>query len=273
MDAEFKPLVDAAYAGDFDLFASLIERSPQLVTQKSSDRSDSPNLIQFVVVEGGLAKIPGAGRFLTLLIEKGSTTHRQLVAAASVNSRELVDILLDAGVGLDDGAPWTAVEESLYWGHREMAEYLLNERGAKLETLVSAAMMGDMEKLQSFFDNGKLLARALPIYFPWGPFDESTEEDALAQAFIMAIRHRQYDAAAFLLSLGADINGITICHHEECTALHVAANLNDIEMADWLLERGAAGNVKDRRFKADAIGWAEHQGNAEVAAHLRKRLS
>jgi len=273
VDPDFKPVQDAAYAGDLDLFASLLERNPELVTKVSSDRGDSPNLIQFVVVEGGLGKIPGAGRFLTLLIDKGASTHRQLVAAASVNSRELVDILLDAGVGLDDGEPWTAVEESLYWGHRDMAEHLVNERGARLETLVSAAMIGDLKKVRSYFNDGTLSAGALPVYFPWGPFDDSTEEDALAQAFIMAMRHKQYDVASFLLDRGADIDGITNSHHEECTALHLAASINDIEMVDWLLERGASGSVKDTRFNATAQGWAEHLGRSEVAAHLKKRLS
>lgn len=272
MDPKFTPARDAAYAGDLALFKLLLESDPDLITQCSTDPGDSPNLIQFIVVEGGLGKIPDPVKFLTYLIDNGSTTYRQLVAAASVNSRELVDALLDAGVSLDECAPWTTVEETLYWGHREMAEYLLNEHGAKLSTLCAAAMIGNMEKLTSFFKDGKLIASVLPVYFPWGPFEDSTEKDAIDQAFILALRHKQYEVASYLLERGMDINAIARCYHEECTTLHQAAKLNDIEMVDWLIDRGAVGKIKDKRFNKDAIDWAKDQGHTQMVEHLKRKL-
>ncbi len=272
MDAIFTPVRDAAYAGDFALFETLLARDPDLITQNSTDPGDSPNLIQFIVVEGGLGKIPEPEGFLKHLIDNGSTTYRQLVAAASVNSRALVDTLLDAGVSLDEGAPWSAVEETLYWGHQEMAVYLISERGAKLNTLCAAAMLGNMEKLASFFNNGKLIASVLPVYFPWGSFEDSTEKDAIEQAFFLALRNSQYEVASYLLERGVDINAIVRCHHEECTALHQAANSNDFEMADWLIDRGAVGSIKDKRFNADAIDWAKHEGNTQMEQHMKRKL-
>ncbi len=273
MDTQFQPVVDAAYAGDFALFKSLLQRNPELITQESTDPGDSPNLIQFVVVEGGLGKIPEPVRFLKFLIENGSTAERQLVAAASVNSRELVDTLLGSGVDIDDGAPWTAVEESLYWGHREMAEYLLNAVGAKLKTLCAAAMMGDLDKLKSFFKDGRLLASVLPIHFPWGKIENSTAKDAINQAFLLGLRNKQYEAASYLLDRGAEINAIAPGNHEVCTALHQAAYSNDIEMVDWLIDRGAVATVKDSRFGADAIGWAKHAGHTVMEQHLEKKFA
>ena len=68
-----------------------------------------------------------------------------------------------------------------------MAEYLINVRGAKLETLCAAAMIGDLEKLKGFFKDGRLVASVLPIYFPWGKIEESTDKDAINQAFCIRI--------------------------------------------------------------------------------------
>lgn len=271
MDPRFEPLKNAAYSGDFELFKKLLEDQPALVNSSSADPGDSPNVIQFVVVEGGLGKIPEPVKYLEFLIEKGSTTERQLVAAASVGSRELIDVLLDAGVPLTDGAPWTAVEESLYWGHTEIADYLVNYRGAEVRTLCASAMMEDLEKLETFFVEGKLVASVLPMYFPWGPFEESTTQDVIDQAFFLALRSEKYKAAAFLYERGADMNAIVVGHHEQCTVLHQAANRGDREMSDWLLDRGATNGVKDPRFGADAIGWAKHAGHNDLAAHLELR--
>ena len=273
MDSQFQPAIDAAYAGDFGLFKSLLEQNPELVTQKSTDRADSPNLIQFIVVEGGLGKIPDAARFLRFLIAAGSTTERQLVAAASVNARDLVDVLLDAGSDINEGAAWSAIEEALYWGHRQMADYLLSLPGGEIKTLCSAAMTGNLTKLESFFADGKLSESALPVHFPWGPIENSTEKDALEQAFILALRHEQYEAASFLLEKGADINGVARAHHEECTALHQAVYLNDIAMIDWLLDRGATGDIEDNRFGDNAMEWAKKLERSDVESHLKNRLS
>ncbi|NNF00915.1 MAG: ankyrin repeat domain-containing protein [Pyrinomonadaceae bacterium] len=273
MDAQFQPVIDAAYAGDFALFKSLLESNPELITEASDDPGDSPNLIQFVIVEGGLGKIPDPAKFLTYLIENGSTTEKQLVAAASVNARELLDILLDAGVQLDDGAPWTAVEESLYWGHRGLAEYLLNVKGAKLNTLCASAMIGDVEKLKKFFRNGKLVGSALPIYFPWGELKGSNERDAINQAFLLSLSHKQYEAASYLLDRGADINSKPSGYHVGCSALNQAIYLNDIEMVDWLLDRGAVDVKKDHGRSTEGIDMAKHHGFVQLEAYLKKRLA
>ncbi|MGH1365104.1 MAG: ankyrin repeat domain-containing protein [Calditrichia bacterium] len=273
MDKQFKPVIKAAYRGDFALFKSLLRHNPELIVMTSNDPGDSPNLIQFIVVEGGLGKIPDAATFLTHLLENGSTTKKQLVAAASVNARELVDVLISSGVPLTDGAPWTAIEESLYWKHQDMAAYLLNEHGAKINSLCAAAMLGNAEATERFFDeNGKLSSALLPIHFPWGAIQDSVEQDAIDQAFILALRNKKYNTPALLLKRGANINAIPPGNHEECTALHQAVYLNDIDMVDWLIDRDATGNIKDPRYKADAIEWARHFENTALENHLKKRL-
>ena len=272
MDPQFKPVLDAAYAGDFALFRSLLEQNPDLIFQTSTDPGDSPNLIQFVVVEGGLGKIPDPVAYLSFLIDNGSTTERQLVAAASVNARELVDTLIAAGVPIDDGAPWTAVEESLYWGHRKMADYLLNDHGAKLNTLCACAMIGNLEKVTSFFNDGKPIPSVLPLYFPWGELKDATELDAINQAFLLSLSHKQYEVAAFLLDCGADINARPPGYHVGCSPLNQAVYLNDIEMADWLMDRGAIDQIKDQGPSTEAMEMAKHHGYTQMEKHLKRRF-
>ena len=271
MDQQFAAVRRAAYAGDLGLFKELLELDPTLISAPSVDPGDSPNLIQFIIVEGGLGKISGAPDFLEYLIEHGAPTDAQLVAAASVGARDLVDVLLDAGVPLDETAPWTAVEESLYWGHLELAKYLI-ERGAAVNTLCASAMLGDLQRLETYFPDGALSTSVLPIAFPWGVIEESTEGDALGQALVLSLRHRQYEAAQYLLDRGADINAVPQGNHEECAPLHQAADRNDFEMVDWLLDRGASGDVKDKRFGGDAIEWANHAGHMDMVRHLTTGL-
>lgn len=272
MDAAFDEVRAAAHEGDFERFVTLLEATPELITATSADRGDSPNLIQFIIVDGGLGTIQGPARFLSYLITNGSTTDRQLVAAASVNARELVDVLLEAGCPVDEGERWTAVDESLYWGHTAMAEYLIGDRGAKITSLCSAAALGRVDLVETFLEAGSRRDGVLPVHFPWGPLPDSTLDDAIGQAFILAVRHRQFAVGEYLLDAGMDINAIPQGHHEESTALHQAAGADDIEMADWLIDRGAHATVPDKRFDATATQWAAHEGHTHMEAHLKQRL-
>ena len=272
MDKEFNEVREAAYAGDLPGFKSLLNEKPYLLRQVSQDKKDSPNLIQFIIVEGGLGKIPQAKDFLQFLIDQGSSTEKQLVAAASVNARELVDVLIASGISLDDGAPWTAIEESLYWGHRAMADHLINFHGAEVKTLCGAAMLGDLIKLASFFnDDQQLEASVLPISNPWGVIQGSTEEDALSQAFLMALSFKEYAAASYLLERGVKINSRVVAYHVDCTPLNQAVYMNDCEMVDWLIDRGAKNPQNGEG--ADIFAMAKHHGFIELEEHLKRRLS
>ena len=48
------------------------------------------------------------------------------------------------------------------------------------------------------------------------------------------------------------------------TALHYAAGQGDLELADLLLRSGADPNVRDHRFVATPLGWAEHFDHPEM---------
>jgi hypothetical protein len=52
------------------------------------------------------------------------------------------------------------------------------------------------------------------------------------------------------------------------TALHQAASEGDVDLATFLLERGADPNIHDARFDATPLGWARHFEQPALVALL-----
>ncbi len=271
MDPQFQPSMDAAYKGDLARFQFLVKEDPRLATRRST--TSHPNLFQFIVVEGGLGKIPEPLGFVRFMIGMGAPLDTNLVAAASVNARGILDALLEAGCPVESCQPWTALEEALYWAHQDMAIYLWQERGARVRSLRAASELGALDLMKEFFDaSDSLLPHAGPVRFPFGMPSEN-HEDVLNQALILALKNLQYPAASFLLNHGADINAIPPGNHEQCTPLHQAVYMNRREMVDWLMDRGAVTNIRDPRFHHTAIQWANHFGYQGLAEHMKTRSS
>lgn len=268
MDEQFKPFMAAAYGGYLARYKALIAEAPEIVAERSS--ISHPSLFQFITVEGGLGKIPGAVDFARVMVEAGAPAEEPFVAAASVGSRELVELLLDGGVSVEACAPWTALEEALYWGRQAIGRYLHQEHGARVSSLRAAAELGRLDLMAGYFaEDGGLLPGAGPVRFFFGLEESERDQDVLDQAFLLALKNLQYDAAAFLLDRGAAVNAIPPGNHEHCTPLHQAVYKNDRQMIDWLLARGAVTTIEDPRFNATAIGWAEHFGYASLAEELK----
>ena len=68
-----------------------------------------------------------------------------------------------------------------------------------------------------------------------------------------------------LIELGFDIND----RSDSKTALHHAAEANDIDRARLLIAHGADPDLLDTHIGATPWGWANHFGNSETAAYLR----
>lgn len=79
-----------------------------------------------------------------------------------------------------------------------------------------------------------------------------------------AAEQRKPAAVRLLVSLGFDVN-----HPHGGTPLHAAAWNDDVETARTLLDLGADPTLKDNRYDATPLGWAEHGGKERVAAYLR----
>ena len=87
-------------------------------------------------------------------------------------------------------------------------------------------------------------------------------DEALAPA-VTAAELGRLDAIRLLVDLGFDVNG-----RQRVTALHHAAAAGDADLVRALLELGADPELRDTEFDAPALGWARHNGHAEVAALL-----
>jgi hypothetical protein len=74
------------------------------------------------------------------------------------------------------------------------------------------------------------------------------------------------------VSNGFDVNALgrsdSPCEQRWQTALHTAVERNDFEMIELLITLGADPSIEDARFHATPKGWAEHFGNADLAALL-----
>jgi ankyrin repeat protein len=53
------------------------------------------------------------------------------------------------------------------------------------------------------------------------------------------------------------------------TALHEAAGTGDLDAARLLIGLGADPGIRDARFQATPLGWAEYSGQQAMADYLR----
>ena len=77
-------------------------------------------------------------------------------------------------------------------------------------------------------------------------------------------------AAMWLLSRGADVNGRWVDGDVAVAPLHLAIMRAHATMVRLLLDAGADPTLRDSKFDADAIGWAEHFQLPELVRILRE---
>ncbi|WP_066371036.1 ankyrin repeat domain-containing protein [Herbidospora mongoliensis] len=145
----------------------------------------------------------------------------------------------------------TPYELALLNGHIEVAD-LLAAAGASanlkdLDAFTAACMRADAEAVA---DLGPApLARALAHH-------PELINRAAGQGKTAAVR--------LLAGLGFDVD-----HLHGSTPLHDAAWNDDVETVTALIDLGADPAVRDTRFDATPLGWAEHGGKHRVAVFLR----
>ncbi len=108
------------------------------------------------------------------------------------------------------------------------------------------------------FDGSLSAARDLWSAYVALRSDASLLRDAAAAGALVAIE--------VLVTLGADVNAADA---HGVTALHAAAQRGQTAAVRELLDCGADAALKDARFQATPLGWAEHAGQAATAAILR----
>jgi ankyrin repeat protein len=175
--------------------------------------------------------------------------NRPLAAAAEADFPEAIDVLIDAGASLEPNHRWphTPLSWALTTSSLRAARRLA-ERGAPVD-LWCVAGLGDVERIQSFFDGGKPIPEAsrhgATRYDDEGrqlPKPPTDPTELISDALYIACRNGHLEVARELLSRGADpsFEGFA-----RAPALHWAAFSANAELVRLLLEHGADPSQRD----------------------------
>jgi ankyrin repeat protein len=218
MDAKFHPAIQAIKSGDLERLRALITKDPALAIDRST--KSHPTLLQGLVLDG--RNLANQVEMVRVLVKAGAEINGPLVACAGINNVAAAAELLDCGAQINGPADWSPLEEALYWGNREMIEFLI-DRGASVHNLRIAAGLGRVDLIENFFDqHGNLKPDAGDIHWPFSDPLTSTSaidiqgesgghsspQDVINNAFLYACMHGQQQAAEVLLGKGAEINAI-----------------------------------------------------------------
>jgi ankyrin repeat protein len=90
-------------------------------------------------------------------------------------------------------------------------------------------------------------------------------------ALHLSVSKKNAAAVQWLIAHGVDVNAkrnLWDCNH---TALHMTAESGAIDMARMLLDAGADPNIRDDKYGATVLGWAEFCEQSLIAELVRQR--
>lgn len=201
---------------------------------------------------------------------KGAYDKTPLHWAAEKNHHEIAELLIASGADIELQTSWgaTALEWAATLGSKDVGRMLL-ERGARGANLFTAAGLGLLEDVASYFVDGQLRPNA-----GRGPRRGEEAEnvppdaavmigDALGDAFYVACRNGELAVAQLLHEHGADIDAKG---YFGATGLHWAAHNGHGDVVRWLVARGANPNLRDTNFHATPAGWAMENQHRDLVA-------
>ena len=226
--------VKAIHGGDVAELKRLLHANPTLATVRlggdaERNRCEMSRTLLHVATDWP-GNFPNGAETVAALIAAGADvngrfagphTETALHWAASSDDVAVLDALLDHGADIEAGGGvignGTPIADATAFGQWKAARRLI-ERGATT-TLWQAASLGLMDRVEAFF-TGR---------------DKPTPEE-ITSAFWCACHGGQQQAAAYLLSCGADLNWIG---YDQLTPLDAARRSGAAELVEWLTGRGA----------------------------------
>jgi ankyrin repeat protein len=195
-----------------------------------------------------------------LLDARMSRNHRRRTAlhhAAARNRPAMVRLLLELGADAKaaDATGASALTTAALDGSDPAVVAMLHEAGAPLD-FVAAVMLRR-------YDAAEAMLREDPARI--GPDGRDTI------ALHLAISKKNADAVRWLIAHGVAVSAKRVmwdCNH---TALHMTIEHNAIDLARLLLDAGADPNVRDDKYDATALGWADFFGRKDFADLVRER--
>jgi len=185
---------------------------------------------------------------------------------------DLVRLLCEAGAkvnGIADNR--SPLGTALAFGHPGAARALV-KCGAKIDNILYAAAVGNIDQVRSYFDlNGKLKEDVGRCSFDWFQVSEDSKT-AAEQALVFASLCDETEAVAFLLDNGVDINAEPHGSHMTATSLHTVAASGQESVTRLLVERKADPTIRDKQHNSTPLEWAEYCGQPKIAEILREYL-
>ena len=202
------------------------------------------------------------GRDPSILSARSSRNdhHRTVLHhAAAVNRPSMVRLLLELGARADatDDTGATALTVAAVEKADPSILTMLEQAGARLD-LLTALTLGRYDLAE------RMLAQDPARIGPDG-------RDTIALHLLVAKRNA--DGVRWLIEHGVDLNAKRVlwdCNH---TALHLTTELpgGAIELTRILLDAGADPDIRDDKYEATVLGWAEYLGQPQIVELLRQR--
>jgi len=184
--------------------------------------------------------------------------HRRtpLHHAAAKSRLRMVELLLELGAdpNATDATGATALTTASQEHADEAIVSALLEGGARLDFLTAINIRR--------YDEAKAMLRDDPSRIGLAGADTI--------ALHLAVNRRNLTVVRWLLAHGVAVNAKRLmwdCNH---TALHMTVESGAMEIAHLLLEAGADPNIRDDKYQATALGWADFFGRRDFADLIRE---
>ena len=82
---------------------------------------------------------------------------------------------------------------------------------------------------------------------------------------------RNEEGVRWLIAHGVDVNAKRFLWECNSTALHVTTEWEATELTQLLLDAGADPSIRDDKYDATVLGWAEYLDRPKIAELLRQR--
>ena len=185
--------------------------------------------------------------------------HRRtpLHHAAAVNRPHMVRLLIDLGAAVDatDATGGTPLTVAAREGADPSLVAMLQQAGATLDLLAAVT-------LERYDLAARMLEEDPARIGPDG-------RDTIALHVLVAKKNAR--AVRWLIDRGVDVNAKRVLWDCNSTALHVTAEHGAIELTRMLLDAGADPDIRDDKYDATVLGWADYCGQPQIAAVLRRR--
>ncbi len=268
-DPSFRAAVDAVHAGDTAGLATLLDAEPRLLR----DRIMGPDVYR---------KVRRHQYFLDPKLFWFVANNPTLVDRMAPNIVDVARVMIDRGVDqadLDYALELTMTSSvAREQGHQLSLMHALLAAGARAtrNAVAMTAAYRELDALRALLDGDQPMTA--PIAASLGANDQLREllrnanREDVQTAFGLAVINGRLEAARMALAAGADVDAY-LPVHAHSTALHQAANDDNVAMIELLLEHAARRDQRDTLWNATPLDWAKFLKRTHAEAALARSMS